>query len=630
MRPLLDALASHNPEVRAVAVRALGRLESIRFLSDIEPLLADSDATVRMRAAYAVEMVARHEGFAEAYDRLSGRLEYERDSAVLGALAHALGSLRFPSNSLARPAAQHLSRLADTTGSVVLILGVARGFEALFRPTGRDEASSPDAVNAIRALSQYRGGGEDSRAALIRRLAVSALQRIAQPEPASVRKWMTDSDFQVRRLAVSAASALAEPHRREVLERGLQDEHFSVRYAVLRVLTGTPGAGCDYVRPLDANAHVRLLSIDVMAECAGALAPLDSLAGTLASGETWHVAAHALVSLTRPGPERAAARMEAFVRHPVSFVRMYAARAAVQLRDADRLYQLASDRHHNVREVALRGLSDLLGHRADSVYLANLASTDYQLAMTAANVLEGTSHPGAAAALWAAVARLSAEGRETSRDVRMAILSRLGEVGRGDTASLKPYLGDFDPAVASRAGQLLEEWAQRPVRPSPQPLGTLPYPSADRLRALASTHVILHMADGGEITIQLRPDRAPTNAHRFARLAESGYFDGLTFHRLVPNFVIQGGSPGANEYAGDGPFTRDEITGDPHLRGTVGLSTRGRDTGDGQIFINLVDNYRLDADYTLFGDVLGGMEVVDRVLEGAEIVRSEVRQGMPR
>ena len=82
---------------------------------------------------------------------------------------------------------------------------------------------------------------------------------------------------------------------------------------------------------------------------------------------------------------------------------------------------------------------------------------------------------------------------------------------------------------------------------------------------------------------------------------KAGYYNGLTFHRVVPNFVIQGGSPGANEYAGDGLYMRDEIGTASHVRGTVGFSTRGRDTGDAQFFINLVDNPRLDFEYTVFG-----------------------------
>jgi cyclophilin family peptidyl-prolyl cis-trans isomerase len=109
-------------------------------------------------------------------------------------------------------------------------------------------------------------------------------------------------------------------------------------------------------------------------------------------------------------------------------------------------------------------------------------------------------------------------------------------------------------------------------------------------------------------------------------MVETGWFNGRTFHRVAPNFVVQGGSPGANEYLGDGPFTRDELGLASHVRGTVGISTRGRDTGDGQIFVNLIDNWRLDHDYTIIAEVVSGMEVVDRMLEGAVIRRAEVTE----
>jgi len=144
---------------------------------------------------------------------------------------------------------------------------------------------------------------------------------------------------------------------------------------------------------------------------------------------------------------------------------------------------------------------------------------------------------------------------------------------------------------------------------------------------MEQTTVTLHMRRGGQIVIRPLPYLALTNAYRFVRLAKEGYFDGLTFHRWVPNFVIQGGSPGANEYFGDGPFTRDEVGLLPHWRGTVGVSTRGHDTGDAQIFVNLIDNVRLDHDYTVYGIVADGIEVVDDVVEGDVIERVEVRVG---
>jgi cyclophilin family peptidyl-prolyl cis-trans isomerase len=129
---------------------------------------------------------------------------------------------------------------------------------------------------------------------------------------------------------------------------------------------------------------------------------------------------------------------------------------------------------------------------------------------------------------------------------------------------------------------------------------------------------------GGSFELRLFPDDAPITVGRFLRLVRSGYYDGLTLHRVVPNFVVQGGSPGANEYVGDGPFLRDEVGLRSHRRGSVGISTRGRNTGDAQFFIDLVDLPRLDHDYTVFAEVTSGMATVDQLLEGDVMAKVEV------
>jgi len=133
---------------------------------------------------------------------------------------------------------------------------------------------------------------------------------------------------------------------------------------------------------------------------------------------------------------------------------------------------------------------------------------------------------------------------------------------------------------------------------------------------------VLVMADGARLVIALRPLDAPGSVARFVAMAESGWFNGITLHRVVPNFVLQGGSPGANEYVGGADFSPDEVGG-RHRRGTVGISTRGRDTGDGQIFINLVDNLNLDHEYTVIGELVGDLRVIDGIREGATILRVE-------
>jgi cyclophilin family peptidyl-prolyl cis-trans isomerase len=163
--------------------------------------------------------------------------------------------------------------------------------------------------------------------------------------------------------------------------------------------------------------------------------------------------------------------------------------------------------------------------------------------------------------------------------------------------------------------------ALKPARPGIQPAAPL---NAADLRRLAAPRARFTLRDVGVFDVALFTMEAPATVLRFAQLASAGYYNGLTFHRVVPNAVVQGGSPGASEYASNAPLMRDEVGLWPHVRGAVGISTRGRDTGDGQIFIDLVDNPRYDHRYTVFAQVLNGLDVVDRILEGDVIERVEI------
>jgi cyclophilin family peptidyl-prolyl cis-trans isomerase len=197
---------------------------------------------------------------------------------------------------------------------------------------------------------------------------------------------------------------------------------------------------------------------------------------------------------------------------------------------------------------------------------------------------------------------------------------QLGDAG--NAAALTPYLRDFDPVVAESAAVILTEWTGRPRVAAPLRIPPAPLSGAE-LEALRGKRFRFTLRTG-VVEVALDLDGAPATVIRLARLVRRGYFNGLTFHRVVPNFVIQGGSPGANEYAGDGAFLRDELGPRSHQRGTLGVSTRGRDTGDGQIFVNLVDNPRLDFEYTVWGWVVSGMERLDAVREGETIRRVEI------
>ena len=288
---------------------------------------------------------------------------------------------------------------------------------------------------------------------------------------------------------------------------------------------------------------------------------------------------------------------------------------------------LLDDPHANVRTAAAQQLSRLEGRGADGALLEALSDAeDAQLVLNLAGLLEGTPRGDEAAeGALGALGRLSEARLQTLRDPRLALLDLVAEAGSVELLPrVEPFLRDYDALVAERAAEVLLAWTGQRYLAAPRRRFRLPYPSLGDLRAMEGSAIRLHMDRGGFVDIRLLPHVAPTNALRFRNLVREGSLDGLTFHRVVGNFVIQGGSPGANEYAGHGAHTRDEVGLRVQWEGTVGLSTRGRDTGDGQLYINLVDNVRLDHDYTVFGQVTSGMEVVQRVMEGDVIRRAEV------
>lgn len=120
----------------------------------------------------------------------------------------------------------------------------------------------------------------------------------------------------------------------------------------------------------------------------------------------------------------------------------------------------------------------------------------------------------------------------------------------------------------------------------------------------------------GSFTILLYED-TPITTSNFIKLAESGFYDGLTFHRYEPGFVIQGGDPNGDGTGGSEETIALEVVGKSHRRGTVGMArSADPDSASSQWFINLADNSFLDDGYAVFGEVTDGMDVVDSLRAG--------------
>ncbi|MBZ0203876.1 MAG: peptidylprolyl isomerase [Ignavibacteria bacterium] len=125
----------------------------------------------------------------------------------------------------------------------------------------------------------------------------------------------------------------------------------------------------------------------------------------------------------------------------------------------------------------------------------------------------------------------------------------------------------------------------------------------------------------GIIKIELLPNFAPFTVQNFVKLAESGFYNNTIFHRVVPNFVIQGGDPTGTGYGGPPYSIRSEITHLPFDAYSVGMASSGKDTEGSQFFITHSPQPHLDSKYTLFGNVIEGFDAVDKIQIG-DIIES--------
>jgi cyclophilin family peptidyl-prolyl cis-trans isomerase/HEAT repeat protein len=656
-----------SPAVRAEAVNALGQIA--------KGSAAGATAAEDSRLAVWLTVQARLRALAAT----------ESDPNVRGAIARTLGRLPYPSEEIARAGVEAVVSLLDGASADGALsreprFGVIHGIDALLRryPNLRTSAAVIRIAQLPRVPSIATGGASDTSWSREANVILSAIRGrvlgVAVGEangidPASARgvraHYLTDfgdADPQVRRQVVAlvaGAAALDEPARMRIVNAALGDPSFHVRVEGVRAFVRRRPLACGplIAATRDSNAHVALTAIDALS---GACEPAGTAAERLSqlvralpraaapragTRGSWHYGAHAIVALARVAPDSARAALPRLVAHPVWQVRMYAANAAGGLSDVATLRLLAADRADNVRDAAVNALFALVRPATansarvpiertaaiDSIFMAQLARPDHQLVLDAARALEGAAKSTRLEdALFMALSRLTAERRETSRDPRMEILERIETLSSSaHTVHVTPFLEDYDPAIAERAARVLRAWGAPVPERSPRRLAPIPVSISDvaRLRDARVRVTMARESGGGIFELRLFAEEAPATVNRFVTAARSGYYNGLTFHRMATNFVIQGGSPGANEYVGADKFMRDELGLRSHERGTLGISTRGRDTGDAQIFVNLIDNWRLDHDYTVFAEVVRGMQVVDAVIEGDVIARIEVLGG---
>ena len=133
----------------------------------------------------------------------------------------------------------------------------------------------------------------------------------------------------------------------------------------------------------------------------------------------------------------------------------------------------------------------------------------------------------------------------------------------------------------------------------------------------------------GGIELELYPQHAPKTVNNFVFLAQEGFYDNVTFHRVITDFVIQGGDPTGTGRGGPGYSFEDEVEGNPlkHERGVISMANAGPNTNGSQFFITHAPQPHLDGKHTVFGKVVKGIEVVDAIQQGDTMTRVETREG---
>ena len=641
---LLPLILSPDREVRVRALRAIGRLEDPRLVPRLmglgeTELSAVSDAIAQSLKGGDPAVVGDLVGGVHEWLQRIGRLPIVRpdDLARRAPVVGPMGRLAYRTAEQVHEAEAILRKFAERTSAQPELWSTysaaIRSFESLARLNARTAAFDEESIELLSEIIARRSSNDRlEQSSVIRLNALGALINARALDADTEQRALKDEDWQVRRLAMTVltggGAGLDDETRVRLIQDGLTDRAPQVRYEAVRAYArrAAPASGCGPLEVAldDRDMHVALAAMDALGDVCRDDEDLTARVGFEARAPTsmqfWHREAHAFVALAKRAPERAAIAMESFANHPVPWVRLYAARAAAIAGDVMRLEKLAYDTDDNVREAALPALRRLKSPNAEAAIVAGLERPGYQAVRTAAALLKDSPRdPRLFRPLLHALLRITKERSDTSRDTRLPLLDAIiVHGGPEDATELLPFAKDFDPMVAERAAQAITQLTGKLMLPDYQsvPRG---WPQAfdDLQRCVA-----VLLGSGKSFRMSMLPSAAPLTVDRFLHLATvERYYDGLTIHRVVPNFVIQGGSPAANEYVGHREFMRDEIAAQ-NLRGTVGLSTRGRNTADAQFFVNLVDNPRLNHEYTIFANVFADdMPIVDRILEG-EVMRS--------
>jgi len=622
-------LADSDRSVRRRAALAAGRIGDAGAVPALILLLQDSELEVRQMAAFALGLI----GEPLAVDPLLAALK-DPEAVVRGRAAEALGQI---GDARAAPAIAQM------------VVGALPPKAPLVTVRGDDPASLTDpwleprlGVFALARLKDARS----AQAALLLAgkprfdwwAATWTAMRLENP---ALRPLLlaavTSTDALSRAYGARGLGALKDPADLDTLLPLLRDRDETVVVNAVRAVALLGEARA--VPPV--SALLRSPSSVLRVEALKALSVLppdrglrERVIAEVGSPEPWMRAA-ALQALARMEREDFALVLANLDPDPAWFVRAgLAAALAIAGDEASQARLLAMLKDDDVRVLpyVLEALRQARGPDSVDTLRRHLDHPDFAVRMAAADQLAALKVTGLSEALAASLAR--AKG-DVEMDARLSLVTLLAIQKDARAAALLREIASGDSArpVRERAARELRALGETPPAPGPEPVTR---PALDYLEALApyeaaagsvyTPRVFLQMKQG-RVEIHLNVVEAPLMSATFLDLARRGYFDGLTFHRVVPGFVVQGGDPRGDGNGGPGFALRDEIGQRPYGRGVVGMALSGKDTGGSQLFITLAPAPHLDGRYTVFGWVASGMDVVDKIRPGDVIEKVEAWTG---
>ena len=384
------------------------------------------------------------------------------------------------------------------------------------------------------------------------------------------------------------------------------------------------------VAAADTDAHVRLEAVTALG---GIHDPaVSDVLLDLLSDRNPSIRAAALVATAAQDPEEFVTVLSGIDPDPNWTVRGTLASVLGTLRPEiglPRLTTMLNDTDQRVFPSVLASLVKLGSPNAATIVLERLKAEDPVVRVAAANGM-GELKPASGPQALAEAYRFGQ--RDSTYVARAAALAAIAKYGAAAaTPLLQEALTDKDWAVRVRAAALLKQLdpssdVDGQIRPAPSQLPVDTYEAPRLTNPPVSTQVYID-TDRGTIQVELAVIDAPLTVENFTTLARKGFFDGLPVHRVVPDFVVQGGDPRGDGEGGPGYSIRDELSERPFLRGTVGMALDWADTGGSQFFITHSPQPHLDAKYTVFGRVIAGMDVVDKIEQWDVIRRIRIWDG---